>query len=123
MKIIFDKKSKKGYVYVRNNRVKRHDIPIYHRLSKEKDELHMTIRSQTILKLFACQKLQDSSYQYFQKYPIDTTDDEIREILSTDKPFIESLKEVKDSIDRAYRSIISYPNFVFLEYQSHSTAS
>jgi prefoldin subunit 5 len=49
----------------------------------------------------------------FSNYPIDTTDNDTLEILSSDKDFIESLREVKESIDTAYRRIISYPDFVF----------
>ena len=112
VKIIFNKKSKKGYVYVRNNRVKRHDIPFITDYLKKKTITYDEYVAD-YFDAFYMPKTAGFILPIFSEYPIDTTDDEIREILSADKPFIESLKEVKDSIDRAYRSIISYPNFVF----------
>ncbi|MGC1135166.1 MAG: hypothetical protein WA941_20225 [Nitrososphaeraceae archaeon] len=112
VKVSFNKKSKNGYVYVRNNGVKRYKIPYVAAYLKKKMITHDEYVANHF-EAFCRPRTEEFILLIFSEYPIDTTDDEIREILSADKPFIEALKEVKNSIDRAYRSIISHPNFVF----------
>jgi hypothetical protein len=112
VKIIFDKKNKRGYVSFRNKRVKKYEMPFVADYLKKKlikyDEYMANY-----FDAFCSPQTEEFILSIFSKYFVDTTDDDILEILSNDKPFIEALKEVKDSFDTKYRRITSYPNFVF----------
>jgi hypothetical protein len=121
VKIIFDKKSGSGYAYVRcdvvsttvrNKRVKKHRIPLI------TDYLNKRIITQEkymsgYFDAFCSPRAEEFILSIISEYPIDTTDDDIREILSNDKPFIETLKKFKDYFDTVYKRITSYPNFLF----------
>ncbi len=109
VKVIFDKKNKEGYVYTTNKKVKKRRIPLI------TDYLQREIITHY-----------DDMIGYFNAFcspqakefilsisSIDTYNDDVREILSNDKSFMEALKETKDHFDRAYRKIISYPDFMF----------
>ena len=112
VKIIFDKKSGRGYAYVRNKRVKKHRIPLI------TDYLNKRIITQEeymsgYFDAFCSPRAEEFILSIISEYPIDTTDDDIREILSNDEPFIETLKKFKDYFDTVYKRITSYPNFLF----------
>jgi hypothetical protein len=112
VKIKFDKKSNKGSLYIRDKRVKKYWIPLiedYMEKKVVKRELYLA----GYFVAFCSPRTKEFILPLFSNYPIDTTDNDTLEILSSDKDFIESLREVKESIDTAYRRIISYPDFVF----------
>jgi hypothetical protein len=112
LKIIFDKKSARGYVYIRNKRVEKHTIPLitdYLNKTKITQEEYMS----AYFDAFCSPRAEEFILSIISEYPIDTTDDDIREILSNDKPFIETLKKFKDYFDTVYKRITSYPNFLF----------
>jgi hypothetical protein len=112
VKIIFDKKSGRGYALVRNEKVKKHVIPLMTDYLKKRiitQEEYMT----NYFDAFCSPRAQEFILSVISEYPIDTTDEDIREILSNDKPFIEALKRFKDSFDTKYTRIVSYPNFSF----------
>ena len=112
VKIIFDKKSGRGYALVRNENVKKHVIPLITDYLKKRiitPEEYMT----NYFDAFCSPRAEEFILSIISEYPINTTDDDIREILSNDKPFIEALKRFKDSFDTIYRRIVSYHNFSF----------
>jgi len=111
VKVSFNKKSKDGYAYVRNKGVKRYKIPVAAYLEKKMITHDEYVANH--FEAFCRPRTEEFILLIFSEYPIDTTDDETLEILSNDKDFIESLKEVKESFNTAYRRIISYPNSVF----------
>lgn len=107
----FDKKSKKAYIYRKNKRMEKHEIPLitdyvtimltpykiyvanyFHAFSKPKEE-------EFILTVFP-------HYKFLPDY-------DIRDLLTADKPFKNALKRTKESFDRWYDRITSSLNFSF----------
>ena len=90
--------------HVRNNRVKRHENPlIVECLNKKKIPHDEYVAG--YFEAFCMPRTQEFVLLTFLKYPIDTTDDGIREILSNDKSFVEALKEFKDSFDIRFEGL------------------
>lgn len=109
VKAIFNKRSKEGYVYTTNKRFKKRKIPLITDYLQKK-----TITQYDYMigyfDAFCCPRAEEFilSISY-----IDTYNDDVREILSNDKSFTNTLKKTKDHFDKVYRQIISYPDFMF----------
>jgi hypothetical protein len=112
VKIIFDKKSKKGYISDRNKWVKKHEIPLIADYLKKKiitQEEYMV----RYFDAFCSPRTEEFILSIFSEKFINVADNDIQEILSNDKLFVDTFKRFKDSFDAMYGRIISYPNFSF----------
>jgi hypothetical protein len=109
VKVIFDKRSKKCYIYTTNKTLKKREIPL----------ITDYIQRKTITQY-------DYMIGYFDAFcsprpeefilsisSIDSYNDEIREILSKDKSFMNALRMTKHHFDRVYEQIVSYPDITF----------
>lgn len=106
VKIIFDKKNKKGYVHLRNKRIKKYENPLIINFLNKKTVSHDEYVA-GYFEAFCSPRTEEFVLLAVQKYFIDTTDEDIREILSNDKCFVEALKEFKNSFDLKFRRIMS----------------
>lgn len=109
VKVIFNKKNKEGYVYTTNKKVKKRRIPLITDYLQKKTITqydHMIGYFNAFCSPRAEEFILSISF-------IDTYNDDVREILSSDKSFTNALKKTKDHFDRAYKQIISYPDFMF----------
>lgn len=106
VKVTFDRRSGKGYVYTADKEVKKHEIPLI------SDYLEKRTRTPYECKIRYFSSQPRAKEFISSIYCINTSNDEIREIISNDKPFMNALKETKDQddIDRVYEEIKSYPD-------------
>ena len=101
VKVIFDKRNKKGVINITNKKVKKRTIPL--------PLITDYLQEKTITKY-------DYMIGYFDAFcspraeefilsisHIDTYNDDIREILLNDRPFMNALKKTKDHFDRVYK--------------------
>lgn len=122
VKVIFNIKNKEGYVYyTTNKKVKKGYI---HSTNKKVVKRRIPLITDYLQKKII--KQYDYMIGYFDAFCspraeefissipwINTYDDNIREILSKDSPFMNVLKNNKDQRVRVYEQIRSYPDFMF----------
>ena len=110
VKVIFDKRNKKGVINITNKKVKKRTIPlplITDYLQKK------TITHYDYMIGYFDAFCSPRSEEFIKSiYFINYYDDGIREILSKDRLFVNVLKKNKDQYIRAYEQITSYPDFM-----------
>ena len=109
VKAIFNKRSKEGYVYVTNKKARKHKIPLVTDYVQKK----MITQYDHMIGYFDAFCSPRAEEFILSITSINIYNDDVREVLSNDKAFMNALKETKDHFDWAYRQIISYPDFIF----------
>jgi len=109
VKVIFNKKNKEGYIsYTTNKKVKKNRIPLITDYLQKR-----TITQYDYMIGYFDAFCSPRSEEFIKSIStVDYYDDDIREILSKDKLFMNVLKNNKDRSVRLYEQITSYPDFM-----------
>jgi hypothetical protein len=106
--VIFSKKNKEGYLYTTKKKVKKNRIPLITDYLQRK-----TITQYDYMIGYFDAFCNPRSEEFIKSiYTINYYDDDIREILSKDKLFMNVLKNNNDQCVRLYEQITAYPDFM-----------
>lgn len=111
MIIKFDKKNKKGYIFRKNRRINSYEIPLIIDYITKKVIPHNQYVARDFHTLCG-PKVEEFVLSVFPFFKV-VSEENIRDLLLTDRPFRNTLKRTKHTFDVWYNRIMSFPNFSF----------